>query len=183
MVISRPTVYAGCTFRSRLEANWAAFFDLMGWKWSYEPMDFNGWVPDFVLIGKKQRIFVEVKPYFSQEEFVSNEVIEKVTRAMNVDDQNEILLLGVDVDLEKSYFEDAVVLGWLIDFTMDTGRAILLTTGGFCHDSNSYHDRISGFYDGGHVSEMPKDEAIEKFNEAKSIVQWSGNNWRRDFLK
>ena len=26
-----PTTYAGVRFRSRLEARWAAFFDLCGW--------------------------------------------------------------------------------------------------------------------------------------------------------
>lgn len=44
-----PTVYAGVQMRSRLEATWAAFFDQMGWKWSYEPVDLDGWIPDFVL--------------------------------------------------------------------------------------------------------------------------------------
>jgi hypothetical protein len=27
------TVYRGSLFRSRLEARWAAFFDLFGWDW------------------------------------------------------------------------------------------------------------------------------------------------------
>jgi hypothetical protein len=31
------TEYAGARFRSRLEARWAAFFDLCGWRWEYEP--------------------------------------------------------------------------------------------------------------------------------------------------
>lgn len=44
-----PTVYADVQMRSRLEATWAAFFDQMGWKWSYEPVDLDGWIPDFVL--------------------------------------------------------------------------------------------------------------------------------------
>lgn len=32
-----PTRYAGCHFRSRLEARWAVFFDTLGIKWEYEP--------------------------------------------------------------------------------------------------------------------------------------------------
>jgi hypothetical protein len=44
-----PTTYAGVRFRSRLEARWAATFDLLGWEWAYEPYDLNGWIPDFVL--------------------------------------------------------------------------------------------------------------------------------------
>ena len=33
---SHPTTYADVKFRSRLEARWAAFFDLAGWRWEYE---------------------------------------------------------------------------------------------------------------------------------------------------
>lgn len=54
-----PTRYAGCHFRSRLEARWAVFFDAMGIPWQYEPQGFevtwrtSGWrrnyLPDFYL--------------------------------------------------------------------------------------------------------------------------------------
>jgi len=43
------TKYNNVWFRSRLEARWAAVFDLVGWKWNYEPFDLNGWIPDFQL--------------------------------------------------------------------------------------------------------------------------------------
>lgn len=56
-----PTTYAGVRFRSRLEARWAAFFDLVGWEWEYEPLDLNGYIPDFVLAFAKP-LLVEVKP-------------------------------------------------------------------------------------------------------------------------
>ncbi|KAB1076690.1 hypothetical protein [Methylobacterium soli] len=61
-IVARPTRYAGTQFRSRLEARWAAFFDLAGWRWEYEPVDGEGWVPDFFLIGAAGPIPVEVKP-------------------------------------------------------------------------------------------------------------------------
>ncbi len=58
-----PTVYAGVQFRSRLEARWAAFFDLLRWRWEYEPIDLDGYIPDFVLSRSgKQPALVEVKP-------------------------------------------------------------------------------------------------------------------------
>lgn len=56
------TRYRGVYFRSRLEARWAAFFDAAGWSWEYEPFDTAGWIPDFVLKGKKRTALVEVKP-------------------------------------------------------------------------------------------------------------------------
>lgn len=56
------TEYAGTTFRSRLEARWARFFDLIGWQWEYEPFDADGYVPDFAIIGRSS-LLIEVKPY------------------------------------------------------------------------------------------------------------------------
>ena len=49
-----PTRYAGCHFRSRLEARWAVFFDALGIRWEYEPEGFVGaygepYLPDFQL--------------------------------------------------------------------------------------------------------------------------------------
>lgn len=55
------TRYGGVVFRSRLEAKWAAMFDLVGWRWTYEPRDFNGWIPDFAVHAWRD-IYVEVKP-------------------------------------------------------------------------------------------------------------------------
>jgi hypothetical protein len=56
-----PTTYAGVNFRSRLEARWAAFFDLCGWKWEYEPFDLEGWAPDFLLKSPCCDVLAEVK--------------------------------------------------------------------------------------------------------------------------
>ena len=55
------TVYRGINFRSRLEARWAAFFDQVGWKWDYEPFDLDGYIPDFLITGRRD-ILVEVRP-------------------------------------------------------------------------------------------------------------------------
>lgn len=59
------TVYRGIRFRSRLEAKWAVFFDAIGWKWQYEPVDFNGYIPDFII--PAHNLLVEVKPFFGVE--------------------------------------------------------------------------------------------------------------------
>jgi hypothetical protein len=74
---SHPTMYCGVLFRSRLEARWAAFFDLAGWSWEYEPIDLEGWTPDFRVTfqcGHSQcdgshTLLVEVKPYFTLSDF------------------------------------------------------------------------------------------------------------------
>lgn len=62
-----PTRYAGTQFRSRLEARWAAMFDLLGWRWEYEPIDLRGYIPDFVI--EDGRRIVEVKPVFRLAEY------------------------------------------------------------------------------------------------------------------
>jgi len=74
---AHPTEYADVVFRSRLEARWAAFFDLAGWEWEYEPIDFPGWTPDFRVkfsCGHSEcygyhALLVEVKPYFDFKDF------------------------------------------------------------------------------------------------------------------
>jgi hypothetical protein len=47
------TRYAGCRFRSRLEARWAVFFTRSGIAWQYEPQGFliagRPYLPDFLL--------------------------------------------------------------------------------------------------------------------------------------
>ncbi|MGI5223022.1 hypothetical protein [Nocardia sp. CA-290969] len=47
------TSYAGCRFRSRIEARWAVFFDHLGIGWEYEPQGFDlpsgRYLPDFLL--------------------------------------------------------------------------------------------------------------------------------------
>lgn len=57
-----PTTYGGVNFRSRLEARWAAFFDLLGLSWEYEPVDLKGYIPDFRLSLAETSLYAEVKP-------------------------------------------------------------------------------------------------------------------------
>jgi hypothetical protein len=68
---SIPTAYNGVNFRSRLEARWAAFFDLLEWRWEYEKEAYKlegglNYLPDFWLPDENR--FMEIKPeeeYFS----------------------------------------------------------------------------------------------------------------------
>jgi hypothetical protein len=58
------TRYAGCRFRSRLEARWAVFFDHLGIAWEYEPEGYEvasgRYLPDFYL--PEFQKWIEVKP-------------------------------------------------------------------------------------------------------------------------
>ena len=57
------TLYRGVLMRSRTEARWAAFFDAVGWSWTYEPYDLQGWIPDFAIRFGAGELLVEVKAH------------------------------------------------------------------------------------------------------------------------
>jgi hypothetical protein len=67
-----PTEYGGRTYRSRLEARWAVFFDLLHWPFEYEPFDLSGYIPDFILGFRRGDLLVEVKPAMRYEELQRN---------------------------------------------------------------------------------------------------------------
>ena len=77
-----PTTYKGVRFRSRLEARYAVFFDLVGWEWMYEPVELDGWIPDFWVkfpcrhseCSGSHELYVEVKPYHHISEFKGHPV-------------------------------------------------------------------------------------------------------------
>ncbi|WP_433612556.1 hypothetical protein ACQP2P_01655 [Dactylosporangium sp. CA-139114] len=73
MMKAIETHYAGCRFRSRLEARWAHFMDLMGIPWEYEH---EGWelpsgryLPDFRL--PRAKVHLEIKGEFPTRREVS----------------------------------------------------------------------------------------------------------------
>ncbi len=153
-----PTFCKGYTFRSRLEARWAALFDLCGWPWEYEPADFNGWFPDFLLRGMKaNRVFAEVKPIAER----CLELEERIDRSGCPD---ECLIVGICPTLSGSWMDCR--LGWLRDrqeaevygkphVTFSWGEALLFTPCldgemvDFLHADGSYAGRMSGIYTGG----------------------------------
>lgn len=91
----KPTKYKRRTFKSRLEARWAVFFDHQLLTWVYEPKTFKnpetGWdyTPDFVIcfsrLGCKApfKVFVEVKPIIPTDEYLH--VLSKFTSILGAD--------------------------------------------------------------------------------------------------
>lgn len=63
-----PTVYRGVQMRSRLEARYAALFDILGIRWEYEPVDLRGYVPDFV-VQLLVPVLLECKPAVTLADF------------------------------------------------------------------------------------------------------------------
>jgi hypothetical protein len=61
------THYRGCYFRSRLEARWAVFFQMLDVPWHLEPEGFvlstgARYLPDFLVHLKDRPLWVEIKP-------------------------------------------------------------------------------------------------------------------------
>jgi hypothetical protein len=182
---AHETHYAGVTFRSRLEAKWAAFFDLVGWKWEYEPIDLPGWSPDFLIHGHCP-LYVEVKPFEPKESqwtLVGRKIEESLKRAglgPQLDEEGqirdeeghgtEVLLLG------RAPGEDSI-LGllleqWYGDGSYDVTEAVSQNDGtDFCADY--YKWRINGKYDGDHhLNRTDEDTLTRLWREAGNRVQW-----------
>lgn len=188
------TKYNHVVFRSRLEAKWAAMFDLLGWQWTYEPTDFNGWLPDFAIWGERL-VYVEVKPVV---EF-PQDVADRIDGSGCVD---EVLIVGMTGPMTRTECcRTNPTFGWLreccggtedeitqeISYDWEWGAAVLgrwtethstdkytLKQIGFCHEMGSYSDRITGRYDGGShgAGDMPDNEANLLWREAGNRVQW-----------
>lgn len=99
------TRYAGCRFRSRLEARWAVFFDALGLRWDYEPqgyvIDGEPYLPDFLLPGL--RLFVEVKPWgFDATEDAA--VVKRHLRVLSETIQPAMLVCGDPCDYRSHWF-------------------------------------------------------------------------------
>lgn len=86
-----PTDHKFRRYRSRLEARWGYLFDLLDWKYEYEPYDLNGWIPDFCIYAANE-LLVEVKPNSQLAEFEAKKLIIAITGTEK--EGKEILLLG-----------------------------------------------------------------------------------------
>ncbi len=171
-IASIPTIYKNVRFRSRLEARWAAFFDLVGWKWEYEPLDFDGWIPDFALYGMNNKvILVEVKPILSFNEGLAERTKEEIDRNYPHLDEDEtftptrpVLLLGTGLkydgyvigDVRHDYWEEAY-----IGEKYDTGEMDVY----FNHDHR-------GLLSGEHPFNPAEYQSNDLWKQACNLTQW-----------
>lgn len=106
-----PTRYAGVLFRSRLEARYAAFFDLAGWAWEYEPFDLPGWVPDFLVrfpcghseCPPEHVILAEVKPYTTLDEFKGHPCLDYHYGHKGCDEKGDFIDIPADASAALGY--------------------------------------------------------------------------------
>lgn len=159
-----PTKYAGVQFRSRLEARWAAFFDLLKWTWEYEPIDLDGYIPDFCI---KDRflgsIFVEVKPAR-----IDEDVGDVVSKALDAG-CDRIVVVGLDFREYQDGFTDGGDVsigrvagrGWMRPFDLWLDEDLMMPVFG---DKDSC----------GEVNAKAVAQAHRLWRSAQNKVQWKG---------
>lgn len=197
-----PTGYGGCRFRSRLEARWAAFFDLCGWRWTYEPFDLDGWIPDFALhsVTGKIAALVEIKPLSPGEitelknrsDFIGTDLEKILPHARggsvyadedeDVSKESErtpdILVLGTEPLLITLYNTQYSYLGALVgyecwsDQDVDLAKFGALEGGGF-----DFYPQFGGWWPRIHLSPHKGvshrgDHVTAYWRAAGNIVQW-----------
>ena len=175
------TEYRGVLFRSRLEAKWASFFDLVGWPWQYEPLDLKGYIPDFILTMPKGPIIVEVKP-----ELYLEELIQYAPKIQDSGWKHESLIVGTgpfniqtgraslgmldergkgypDADPDAHWWSNAV-------FHKCTNCGHY----SFHHEEGMFFCRHSGCYEGDHyLGIIDFDEAFRLFAVASQQARWN----------
>lgn len=95
------TEYKGYKFRSRLEARWAVFFDIMGIRWEYESEGIvlsNGtpYLPDFYLIDFHCYFEVKRKSIRGTEE--GDKAIKKISNGAHSDEWAGMICFGDPMD-------------------------------------------------------------------------------------
>lgn len=119
------TTYAGHLFRSRLEARWAAFFDLIGWQWIYEPFDATGYIPDFLVqpgpvtstedMRLPAPLLIEVKPSGTIDDLEAH--LPRVIKALEGHWTGDVLFLGASPIMggAKGWASEPTVAGLIVD--------------------------------------------------------------------
>jgi len=172
-----PTKYAHINFRSRLEAQWAHFFDELGWPWEYEPFDLNGYIPDFVVKFPHAPLLVEVKPCVVIGELVPS-AAEKIEKSGWV---KEALIVGATLFGVRSF--KGLAIGMLADQEFGgkwqwgpglLSRCPTCNELSLFHEHASYHCRRCGAVRGD--GEEPYSDLEQRWARAKNKVQWKGGS-------
>lgn len=182
-----PTRYDHTNFRSRLEARWAAFFDLLHWHWTYEPVDAEGYIPDFLIHGPRP-LFIEVGPCITEADYREKAVKPNASRLAH-----DILVVGVsplaagrgmgdfnDGHPKAGWLGESTAEGWLTEppLSFDWGwgqwfQCLQCRQVNIMHEVHSYQGRPCGHHEGdGHLGLVDPGELDYLWQEAGNDVKW-----------
>jgi hypothetical protein len=172
-----PTRYKGVQFRSRLEARWAAMFDLLEWRWEYEPFDLEGYIPDFALTPKAGPVLVEVKPELMAKDLYA--AAPKLDRAgWHSANENDALIVGASWNVRGDSVMGYPLLG-VIRQSHNSGPSWCSAEWiccKYCGLPSTYHYAcvwsclMCGA--GGKVYDQPPENLQAMWVAAGNIVQW-----------
>lgn len=155
-------------------------FDQLEWRWEYEPLDLNGYIPDFVLMFH-QPLLVEVK-----HEFTTAALVKHCRKIEMAGWDGEAIVLGATPELgapheswgaapfgllgERFDF-DGQPWGWSEAYPFRCRRCGRVS---FLHDSCSWACRVNGCHEGnGHIGQL--DVALtEGWRMAHEATAWRG---------
>jgi len=187
-----PINIEGIQFRSKLEARWYLFMRNLGWNIEYEPEieGINGWIPDFLIIGNKTKVLVEVKPFQTSLDFESKygcETRTKIENSIKNVKIDAVLIVGSSLNLRKAECGSghSFIGGKIIRpitptddgrFFYDDYFAYMDASGkkiGVCDEVNWFHDVINNDHNGGYDLDKDGLNFIYKcWNKAGSKLQW-----------
>lgn len=153
-----PTLYSGVLCRSRHEATWAAFFDELKWRWSYEPTDLDGYIPDFDLLFAKRPLLVEIKPLAEDSDLAKAKI-----RRSGWEGDAAILITGESKFIGEIFEVDA---GWdraVLTYCLACKSPTIVSEGGrwSCRSCNGSNRDLWWAYD-----------AREEWRAAQNKTQW-----------
>ena len=169
-----PTIYKGLLFRSRLEAQWAHFFDQLQWPWQYEPIDLDGYIPDFVLPFDAGPLLVEVKP-----EFYLADLEQHTAKVEESGWEHEALVVGTEI-MDHAYYWGPVLglLGERDEDNWDWGAGIIFMCNkclmpSIYHGEGHWRCRANGCYDGDHHIDPLDINAVSlMWHTSQRTMQW-----------
>ena len=168
----------------------------LGWNIIYEPEieGLNGWLPDFLIIGKKHKILVDVKPIDKVEEWENHPDKNKILNSgiQNLRDY-ELMILGTNLQLDK---DDSMGIFYIrpneYDFEYmkshdlyEDGNLIFSYAGNSCSSGigimthyQGWMCRISGQGGKTYIFRSEEKEQFKKidtyWNEAWTKLRWKG---------
>lgn len=173
------TMFGGIQYRSRLEARWAAFMNNINWQHTYEPIDGDGYIPDFIVHGEKP-FFVEVKPAVTEGEFVAEQdKVERGVRSLGRD----VVIVGLTPfngsQIGPGFYVDDHVAGYLCQegvWDKANWRTCLQCHEvALVHSSGDFATYPCNHYDGKAYAGNPAMEYLQgAWSDACNEVRWKG---------
>ena len=166
-------------FRSRIEAQWAYIFEKLEWDWEYEPIDLQGYIPDFIIkFDGDKEILIEIKGdtnIWNSDvyKYHKNKIVKSGWRGI-------FGILGGSYKAGSAeYWINIGKVFYLIEDQL-RHNDLVLRKNNKTHkwslgcDTGTYDILNDYFKDTYHIDDVPQKEFSKLWVEAKNKVQWKG---------